>query len=116
MAKIKSDSTPEELLAIIQELCTANIQEIEFNDVMRICLQLGCTYQDSGKKRKSGSAETFFHPKLKDFHQYHGYVSVHLIHGGGSKRKLYKRNFVNYLAPGLVLIAKQLIEEKQKGK
>ena len=109
MVKIKSDLTPEELLIVINDLCTANVQEIEFNDILKICSQLECTHYDNGKNRKSGSAESFYHPLLKDLPQYHGWVSVHLIHGGGSKRKVYKRNFVKFLAPGLKIIIQKKI-------
>ena len=109
MKKIKSNLTIEEIKEAIDDLCKANIQEIDFNDIIRICSQLGFTYYDKGKNRKSGSAESFFHSLLKGVPEYNGYVSVHLKHGGGSVRKVFKKNFVKYMAPGLNIVINKLL-------
>jgi hypothetical protein len=116
MKKIRSNLSLDELEEAINDLCTANIQEIDFNDIKRICDQLGCTYYEKGKNRKSGSAESFSHSILKDYPHFNGIVSIHLKQGGGSIRKVYKRNFVNYMAPGLKIIVKQLKTEKINNK
>lgn len=114
MKRIRSNLSLNELEEAIDNLCSANIQEIDFNDIRRICEQLGCTYYDKGKDRRSGAAESFFHPILEDFTQYNGFVLIHLKHGGGSIRKVYKRNFVKYMAPGLKIIIKRLKADKYK--
>ena len=114
MKRIKSNLSSKELLQAINELCKANIQEIDFNDIKRICDQLGCTHYEKGKKRERGSSECFTHPLLKGFPDFNGTVSVHLKHGGGNPRKVYKKNFVNYTAPGLKIIAKLKINLEKK--
>jgi hypothetical protein len=115
MGKIKSNLSIEEIQAAVDGLCKANIQEIDFNDIIRLCTQLGFIYYDKGKDRKRGSAESFSHPILKGIPGYNGFVSIHLKHGGGSTRKVYKSNFVKYLAPGIrIVIDKQLAKNNPK--
>ena len=116
MKKIKSNLSVEELENIVDSFCKANIQEIEFNDIKRICEQLGCVYYDRGNKRKKGSQESFMHKHLDDNPHFNGIVSIHLIHGGGSKRKVYKRNFVKYMAPGLKIIIQKIKQESKNKK
>ena len=114
MKKIKSNLSIQELEDAINRFCKANVQEIEFNDIKRICDQLGCTYYDKGKNRKSGASECFIHPLLDDNPHYNGVVCAHIKHGGGSNRKVFKRNFVNYTAPGLLYIVRKLKETTSK--
>ena len=114
MKNIKSNLSVEELEEVVDSICSANIQELEFNDIKRICKQLGCTHYDKWKKRKSGSQENFLHPMLNDNPQFNGIVSVHLKHGGGSKRKVYKRSFVKYSVPGLKIIIQKSKEQQNK--
>ena len=114
MKKLGSNLSINELEEAIDNLCMAKVQEIDFNDIKRICEQLGCTYYDRGKDRGRGAAERFSHPVLDDFPEYNGFVAIHLKHGGGSTRKVYKRNFVKYMAPGLKIIVKRLKADKDK--
>ncbi|MDP4239741.1 MAG: hypothetical protein Q8904_09780 [Bacteroidota bacterium] len=103
--KITDETTVEDALNELENLCNAPVNELPFNHIVKIAEFLGAELQ---RPSPPGSMERFRHPSVKTFG---GYFGVHIIHKGKNESLIQKVNFKKYLYPFLVEIIK---DQKEK--
>lgn len=97
--KINSDTTLKDILHELDELKTANVNELPLNHLLKIIDFLGAVQVPT-----TGSSLTFKHPLLNKHPYYHGFFSVHKIHKGGDNDLIRRTDFKSYLLPALLTI------------
>lgn len=103
--KISSGASKKEIAEYLLQLKNHSQNEIPFSHILKVAGVLGFIHQLKSKRGK-GSQERFYHPKLESNRYFHGYVGVHVIHKGGSKILVKKRDFVKFLYPIFVEMLK----------
>ncbi|MGQ8336882.1 hypothetical protein ACUNWD_10050 [Sunxiuqinia sp. A32] len=94
--KIPEEPTLEEIEHLIIKIKKFQGNELEFNDIVKLCSLLDIVFDP--KLNKGGSLMKFRSMDLVNVPGYtHGIFSVHVIHKGKSKRMVYKRNFPEIL-------------------
>jgi hypothetical protein len=104
--KINENTTLEDIRKELDELRSANVNEIPFNHLRRIIEFLGAVQVTA-----SGSSVRFEHPALIPHPYYHGYFQIHKIHKGGDQDEVRKIDFKSILYPALITII-DLLENK----
>lgn len=88
---ISDNPSLEEIEGLIKKIKLFQGNELEFNDIIDLCSLLDVEYKP--ELRTGGSEERFYSKHLERVPGYtHGLFSIHIIHKGGSKRMVFKRN------------------------
>lgn len=103
--KITEETTLDDALDELNNLCKVNVNELPFNHIVKITEFLGAELQKSPR----GSQERFQHPLVSTFG---GYFGVHVVHKGKDDVLIMKANFKKYIYPHLV----EIIEKKNAQK
>jgi hypothetical protein len=91
--RINISDTPslEEIEDLIKRIKLIQANELDFNDIIGLCSLLDVEYRP--EYRSGGSLEKFYCKHLERVPGFtHGLFSIHIIHKGGSKKMVYKRN------------------------
>lgn len=91
---VKIDSKPklEAIKALIKKIKIIQTNELEFNEIVKLCSLLDVEYRPD--LRRGGSLEKFYSKDLERIPGYtHGIFSIHIIHKGKAKKMVYRRNF-----------------------
>jgi len=107
--KINERTSLDDVRAELEMLRSANIREIPLNHLRRIIEFLGATSTPS-----TGSSVRYYHPALKGYPNYKGYISVHKIHKGGDKEEIRMTDYKVYLLPALLALIEELLKSKEK--
>lgn len=96
---ISDNPSLEEIESLIKKIKLFQGNELEFNDIIDLCKLLDVEYKP--ESRSGGSLEKFYCKHLERVPGYtHGLFSIHIIHKGGSKKMVFKRNIfqtINHL-------------------
>lgn len=103
--KITEETTLDNALDELNNLCKANVNELPFNHIVKISAFLGAELQ----KSPPGSQERFQHHLVSTFG---GYFGVHVVHKGKGEVLIMRANFKKYVYPHLV----EIIEKKKAQK
>jgi len=104
--KISESTTFDDIRTELENLKSANINEIPLNHLLKITEFLGAK-----RITATGSSVRFQHEILKNYPPYKGFFQVHKIHKGGDLDLIRKNDFKTYVYPVLMLII-ELLEKK----
>lgn len=108
--KIANDPEIKDIKALIKKVKINQTNEIEFNEIVKLCSLLDIEYRPD--RRRGGSLEKFYSKDLVRVHGYtHGIFSIHIIHKGKAKKMVYRKNFFSTIKHLEVIIK---IKESKK--